>query len=250
MSTVGGLDEREQEIRERDRLPWLETVDDDFRDGASPVRIVLLVLLGLGLLAAAIYGFSRYQAGREGSGAGGPGGVIAAQEGDYKVKPDDPGGLKVAGEGASAIATSDGAGPGNAAIDLKAVPEAPVAGRKAADVAPKAASSKAVAPVPASGGRLAAAPAARGSRAAFPAAAGGSIVQLGSFPQESAANRAWEIASKRFSYLAPLGKSVQKAEVGGRTVYRLRVNAGSAGQAVTLCGKLKVAGEACFIPNE
>lgn len=249
MSTVDGLETREQEILERDRLPWLETVDDDFRDGRSPLRVVLLVLLGLGLVAAAIFGFSRYQAGRDSGGAG-SGGLIAAQEGDYKVKPDDPGGLKVAGEGASAIATSDGAGSGNAAIDLKAVPEAPIAGRKAGPVAPKAASSKAVAAIPASGGRLAAAPASRGSRAAFPGASGGAIVQLGSFPQEAAANRAWEIASRRFGYLAPLGKSVQKAEVGRRTVYRLRVNAGSAGQAMTLCGKLKVAGEACFIPNE
>ena len=61
---------------------------------------------------------------------------------------------------------------------------------------------------------------------------------------------AWGQASKRFTYLAPLGKSVQKAEVNGRTVYRLRVNAGSAGAATELCGKLKVAGEACFVAND
>lgn len=250
MSSVGGMDTRQQEILERDRLPWLETVDDDFRDGASPVRVVLLVLLGLGLVAAAIFGFSRYKAGRDADAGGAPGGVIAAPAGDYKIKPDNPGGLKIDGEGASAIATSDGAGPGNGAIDLKAVPEAPIAGRKAGRVRDETASRTAVASIPASGGRLAAAPVARGARAAFPQASGGAIVQLGSFPQESAANRAWEIASKRFAYLAPLGKSVQKAEVGGRTVYRLRINAGSAGQAVTLCGKLKVAGEACFIPSE
>ena len=47
----------------------------------------------------------------------------------YKIKPTDPGGLKVKGEGDSAVATSQGKS-GNAAIDLAAVPEAPVAGRR------------------------------------------------------------------------------------------------------------------------
>jgi hypothetical protein len=35
--------------------------------------------------------------------------------------------------------------------------------------------------------------------------------------------------------------------VGGRTVQRLRVNTGSNAQAREVCGKLKVAGEACFV---
>jgi hypothetical protein len=74
-------------------------------------------------------------------------------------------------------------------------------------------------------------------------------VQLGSFPSEAEANAAWAKASKRFTYLAPMGKSVQQAEVNGRTVFRLRVNAGSANQATELCGKLKVAGEGCFVAN-
>ena len=60
-------------------------------------------------------------------------------------------------------------------------------------------------------------------------------------------NTAWNQLSRRFAYLAPLGKSVQTAEVKGKTVYRLRVNAGSANQASDLCGKLKLAGENCFI---
>ena len=53
--------------------------------------------------------------------------------------------------------------------------------------------------------------------------------------------------AKRFAYIATLGKSVQTAEVGGRKVYRLRVNAGSANAAADVCGRLKVAGETCFV---
>ncbi|WP_447341537.1 SPOR domain-containing protein, partial [Mycobacterium tuberculosis] len=63
------------------------------------------------------------------------------------------------------------------------------------------------------------------------------------------ANAAWTTFSKRFSYLAPLGKSVQSVATGGRTLYRLRVNAGSANQAADICGRLRVAGESCFVAS-
>ncbi len=233
------------EMRDEDRLPWLETVDEDYDEGPSIFRVILLVLLGLAIIAAAIFGFYWY---KQHQRADGNGALIAAQEGDYKVKPDNPGGLKVEGEGDTAIATSDGAGGGNASIDLNATPETPVAGTRAAPAAnATAGASKAVVAIPASSGKLtavkpSAAPAAGAS-------AGGALVQLGSFPDEASANAAWDKAAKRFTYLAPLGKSVQLAEVNGRSVYRLRVNAGSANQATELCGKLKVAGEACFVAN-
>ena len=233
------------EVRDEDRLPWLETVDEDYDEGPSVFRLILIVLLGLAIIAAFIFGYYWYQ---KQQGANGNGALIAAQEGDYKVKPDDPGGMNVTGEGDTAIATSDGAGGGNASIDLNATPETPVEGTKAAPAAPATGgASKTVAAIPASGGKLTAT-----TPAAAPAAgasAGGALVQLGSFPDEGSANAAWAKAAKRFTYLAPLGKSVQKADVSGRTVYRLRVNAGSANQATELCGKLKVAGEACFVAN-
>ena len=235
------------EQRDEDRLPWLETVDDDYRNGPSILRIVLLAALGLMVIAAAVFAYYRYQETRGGDGNGE---LIAAQEGDYKVKPDDPGGLKVQGEGETAIATSDGSAPGNARINVEAVPEAPVAGTKAGNKASGTAGTpKAEVKVPVSGGRLTAAPTGPGRVPAPTGASRGALVQLGSFGSEADANAAWTRSSKRFAYLAPLGKSVQQAEVNGRSVYRLRVNAGSAGQASELCGKLKVAGEACFVAS-
>src|SRR3546814_7370803 len=68
-------------------------------------------------------------------------------------------------------------------------------------------------------------------RAAAGGSAGSALVQLGSFPTEGQAKTAWTRVSKRFAYLAPLGQSIEKATVNGNTVYRLRVNAGSADQA-------------------
>lgn len=239
MATAGDYD-----IRDEDRLPWLETVDEDYRDSPSIVRIGLFVLIGLGLIAAAIYGIYWYQ---HSNLVKGTGELIAAAEGNYKVKPDSPGGMKVEGEGDTAFATSEGKSDGNASIDLKAIPEAPMP--KTATARAKPAATTGPAMVPPSGGTLKApAPGAMPKAVESPpAAAGGAVVQLGSFPDDASANAAWAKASKRFSYLAPLGKSVQQATVGSKTVYRLRVNTGSATQANELCAKLRIAGEACFV---
>lgn len=245
----------EADVRDEDRLPWLETVDDDYSDGGSIMRTALFALLGLVALVAVIaivYWLNRP------SDDGGNGALIAAQPGPYKVKPDTPGGMKVEGEGDTAFATSEGKTAGNASIDLEATPELPIGfrpdkGQKAPTVAtvrvpeaPPVATGR----VPESAGKLTApAPMQMPALATTGAGSGGALVQLGSFPNEGAANAAWARASKRFAYLAPLGKSVQVATVNGATVYRLRVNAGSAGQATELCGKLKIAGEACFVPK-
>ncbi|MDO7842005.1 SPOR domain-containing protein [Sphingomonas immobilis] len=228
-----------------DRLPWLETADDDYREGPSTLTVVGIVIGLLAVVAAAIFGYQYFRAG---PGMDGNGAMIAAQEGDYKVKPNEPGGMKVEGEGDTAIATSNGTHNGNASINLKGVPEAPITGHKAAPATTEGAgASKAVVALPPSSGKLAA-------KTATPSIAsgtsGGALVQIGSFPTEAAANEAWGKISKRLIYLASLGKSVQAAQVNGHTTYRLRVNAGSAGQASELCGKMKVAGEACFVAKD
>ena len=234
----------EHDVRDEDRLPWLETVDETYSDDGSIMRTALIAFLGL--VAIAVIIAATYWLNRPGETTGN-GALIAAQEGDYKVKPDTPGGMKVEGEGDTAFATSEGKETGNASIDLKAVPELPIGfiPTKPAHPADVAAGK-----VPASGGKLTApAPIQMPAVATTAGSSGGALVQLGSFPNEAAANTAWARAAKRFAYLAPLGKSVQAAAVNGTTVYRLRVNAGSAGQASELCGKLKIAGEACFVPQ-
>ncbi|MDB5696728.1 MAG: sporulation protein, partial [Sphingomonas bacterium] len=123
-------------------------------------------------------------------------------------------------------------------------------GRRAAQPLPagSAGGRNAVAQVPASGGRLVADKPLAASRGVAPgAASGGSLVQLGAYPTEAVANAAWIGFTQRFAYLEPLGKSIQPVAAGGRTLYRLRVNAGGANQAADICGRLKVAGESCFV---
>ncbi|OYX49253.1 MAG: sporulation protein [Sphingomonas sp. 32-66-10] len=224
-----------------DRLPWLETVEDDYSEGPSVLRIILLVLVGLAIIAAAAFGWWWYQRTATGEGTGA---LINAQDGDYKVKPDEPGGMKVEGEGDTVFAASEGATT-NGSVDVLAVPETPVDGKAAPKASPTQVkgASRVVAPIPTGAVPKAAAP----TQAAPGPSAGSATIQLGSFPTEAEANAAWARLSKRFSYLAPLGKGIARADVNGKTFYRLRVNAGSNGQARELCGKLKAAGEGCFL---
>jgi len=231
-----------------DRLPWLETVEEDYREGPSLWRILLLIVLALAVVGAGAFGFWWYktQQGLNGNGA-----LIAAQEGDYKVKPDDDDGMKVEGEGGTVFPASEGADT-NANVNMGAQPEAPVNGTAAVKVAPVAAGGKnATVAVPASGGTLKAQ--APGVAPAAPVAASnagsGSLIQLGAFPDQGGAEAAWTRMSKRFAYLGPLGKSIEKGDKNGTIVFRLRVNAGSNGQARDICTKLKAAGENCYVAN-
>ena len=80
---------------------------------------------GWSLLAAVLGGIYWFKHRAPGPGNGD---LIAAQEGDYKVKPDDPGGMKVAGEGDAAVAASGGAAGGNGSIAVSNLPEAPITG--------------------------------------------------------------------------------------------------------------------------
>lgn len=236
-------------LQDEDRLPWLEAVDENADEEIiSTGKLIGFGIAALVALAVVIGGISllRTQPAPTGDGK-----LIAAQEGDYKVRPDTPGGMKVEGQGDSSFAASEGA-EANGKIDTNAAAETPVKGVKA--VAPKPgftgapAKPVATASVPASGGKLIAPPPAKPiTTAAAVAASDGSLVQLGAFGTEAKANEAWTTLAKRFGYLSSLPKSVVMAQVNGNQVYRLRANAG--GQASTICGKLKVAGENCLIVN-
>ena len=240
------MNARTGDYEEHDRLPWLETAEEDYPQDHSVARFMLLAVLALAVIGFVAVGYLWYQRSQgvsEGNGA-----LIKAPAGDYKVKPEEPGGMKAEGEGDSVFATSQGAAS-NSSINVGAVAEAPVQGTRATapgSTAPGTKTVKLTIPdattinpnAPATGARPA--PARPGS---------GSLLQLGAFPNEAGANTAWARLSKRFGYLASLGKSVERGEANGRVVWRLRVNAGSNPQARELCGRLKVAGENCFIAN-
>jgi cell division septation protein DedD len=264
---------------DEDRLPWLEPVEDEGGDeGVSAGRLVaglVVALVALGLIVGGVYWLKQRADGSAGS-KGDPT-LIAAQPGAYKVKPTEPGGMDVKGQGDSSYAASEGADP-DGKIDLSAIPEAPIARDtgKPAVAAPTPAPAAAPAPakpvevakatpapvavktvpVPAAKPAPVVAPKPEVAKAAPPKPApvkeekaaapssGGSQIQLGAFSSEAKANEAWKSLSGRFGYLGALSKSVVPVTSNGKTVYRLRA---SGGQGSAICSKLKIAGEACVV---
>ncbi|HEV2078840.1 MAG TPA: SPOR domain-containing protein [Allosphingosinicella sp.] len=209
---------------EEDSRPWLEPVEpEEEPSGPSLGRPIVLAILAILILGAVVAGYSWWS----GQGATeGDGELIPAPPGPYKVKPDDPGGMEIAGEGDTAFAASAGADP-KGRIDMSAVPEAPMV------AAPKAAPGKA-------------APGTAAAEKAAPAQAGDSSIQLGAFSSQAAAEAAWKALSGRFKYLEPLTHSIVPVQMGDRTLYRLRAGGPD---AAGICGRLQVAGEDCVTLN-
>ena len=199
-----------------DRLPWLETADGyEYDEGASPLKVAAMVLGGLALLAVIVGGIYWAQRNQSG-GATGNGELIAAQEGDYKVKPDEAGGKTFEGEGDSAFAASEGKKTGAT-----------------------------IAPAPKAGDAKTAAPATITSGAA---PAGAVMVQLGAFGDSAKADTAWAALSKRFGFLSGVNRRIAEASgEGGRKIFRLQAITANAAAAQQLCAKLKAAGENCLI---
>ena len=200
--------------RDEDSRPWLEPVEpEEEPSGRSFGKPILLAILAILVLGAAVGAYSWWS----GQGATeGDGELIPAPPGPYKIKPTDPGGMEIAGEGDTAFAASEGADP-RGRIDMSAVPEAPMV------APPKAAPGKAA-----------------------PAPAEGASIQLGAFSSEAAAAAAWKALSARFKYLEPLSHSIVPVTMGDKTLYRLRA---SGPDAPGICGRLQIAGEQCVTLN-
>lgn len=238
---------------DEDRLPWLEAVEDeDEEPGAGAGKLIVALIAGmiaLGLIVGGIFWLRDRTAGSSGDG-----GLIAAPEGDYKQRPETPGGMQVEGQGDVAYGASEGADI-NSAIDLTALPETPVTEPQApAAIEPvpmpipktKPGAVAAKTPVPARPVPAKPAPATVAAPVETTPSGSGTI-QLGAFSSEAKANAAWKSLSGRFSFLGGLSSSVTPVASGGGTLYRLRAGAG--GDAKGICAKLRVAGESCVALN-
>jgi cell division septation protein DedD len=70
-------------------------------------------------------------------------------------------------------------------------------------------------------------------------------VQIGAFSSQALADKGWSDATA----LAPgKGKSVEKVDKDGKTLFRTQVTGfASRAEAAAFCDKLKAAGKACFV---
>lgn len=208
------------DLDDEDRLPWLETADEytvDEDDGGRKIAMALIALL----LLAGVIGLVWWLTNSNSDGANGKGDLIAAQEGDYKVRPDDPQAKEFEGEGDASFAASEGKS-------------------QDAKLGKAEATEKAKRPGAAADGAAAAGDGANAS---------GAMVQLGAFSQQAQADAAWNGFAQRFASIKALPKKVVKGQVDGATVYRLNAVAGSAQKARDVCNGLKAAGENCLVVN-
>ncbi len=232
-------------LDDSERLPWLEPAEDEEEEVVSPLRIAGLVLLGLLLLGLIVGGGYWLRSGAP--SAPGDAKLIAAQGGDYKL-PANAAGKTFDGEGDASYAASEGV-ERDGRVDQSRAPEQPMADVSPGSIARErgavASSGKPASQV------TAAVKDETGARAPKVAAAtgasGGAMIQLGAFGSDAGAREVWKKLSGRFDYLAGLSSEVEKADVNGTTYYRLRAGAGSAADAATICGRLKVAGENCIV---
>mgnify|MGYP003575134788 CR=1 FL=1 len=214
-------------------LPWLEAVENEDGPRAISARKMLVGLI-LVLLAAAVVAGTMFWLGRQDPASGGMPILIKAEPGPYKVKPSDPGGLDVAGDSETAYSTSAGEDP-DATLDVRKLPK---------DMQPLPVETpQQESPPKPSPPKEKAAP-----DAAAPAAPAGPAIPLGAYASAGKAETAWKLLSGRFPQVAALNKLVVTANVGGKSVYRLRA-AGSAEQTKAACAALKAAGESCLPVN-
>lgn len=204
---------------EDERLPWLETGDEDFDEGGVDTgRIFGFVLLALIALAAFVGGIWWF--GNRGGDTEivADGSTIEAPPGPYKERPEDPGGKQFEGTGNLAPAVGEGKSTEGRLADN--APQPPVE-------APKASGS----PAP----------------SATPAATGGIGVQVGAYSSKADAEAGWQRLQSQTDKLTGVSHRVVQGQADIGTVFRLQAIAGDAAAASRLCAALKSDGVACQV---
>lgn len=203
---------------EEERLPWLESSDDDADDDdegselGSTLRLALMALIALGVIVGGIYWATHRNSDPT---LVADGSLVPADSRPYKEAPKDPGGKTFDGTGDTSFAVSEG----------KSKPA-----QMAASAAPKP-------PAPAPG-----------ASAAPAAASGGVGVQVGAFSSKDAAETGWtKLAGQANGALTGVSHRIIAGSADNGTIYRLQAVAADAAAASALCSKLKGAGISCQV---
>jgi cell division protein FtsN len=225
---------------DEESLPWLQEVEDEDAPRGISARTMLvgflIVLLVAGAVAATFFWLGRSNVGPSGAPE-----LIRAPATPYKVKPENPGGLDIAGESQTTFETSSGQDI-NSRLNLGAEgehvattpqPAQPEQKQPAASEAKQPPTAKPTAPEP--------------TPAPKPSGAAGSVIQLGAYKNTAQAERAWTALSTRFSVLSGLSKVIVPYSAGGSSGYRLRAAASSPDAAREACKAIQAGGESCFI---
>ena len=217
--------EQELALEDDDRLPWLESDEDDAPPAYDTGRLIglgLIMVVVLAVIVGAIWFVTHRGL------TGGPpadGSLIAAPAGPFKVRPNDPGGKVFPGTGDTSFAVGEGK---------------TVEGR----IAPNAGPPSPIA-------SLATTPAPSASPTASEASAGGlppgTAIQVGAYSSQADAEAGWRTLTRQTSLLAGVGYRVVAGHADIGRVYRLQAAGGDHAGAVQLCAKLTAEGIACQV---
>jgi hypothetical protein len=206
---------------EDERLPWLESGDEDDDEGEVDAgRIVGFVMFATLALIAMVGGIWWFGQRAPDAEMVADGSTIAAPAGPYKVRPSEPGGKTFEGTGNLAPAVGEGKTTEGRIADQGPRPsiDAPKPGQTAAASAAPAAAS-----------------------------AGGVPVQVGAYTSKEDAESGWQSLLSRTDKLAGVSHRVVQGTADMGTVYRLQAMAGNAASASALCRALNADGVDCQV---
>lgn len=202
-----------------DALPWLED-DDDYEDeGGFDARLIWVALIGLLVIAAVLLAGWWLTRDTPDPELAADGSTIAAPDGPYKERPEDPGGREVAGTGDTAFEVAEGQTRRGRLSDEGETPEPSIDVAQGADAGESEGADE----------------------------PGAVYVQIGAFTSRSDASEAWVNARSRYSVLSGLRHRIVEAEVNGATVYRLQAITGDRAAGDSTCRAIRNAGGDCYI---
>lgn len=222
----GSWDEEAEELDldDEEPLPWLESSDYEEEEGVDAGRIfgfVILMLLALGIVLGLWWYFTNRGVDPE---LAADGSTIAAEEGDYKERPEDPGGKEFAGTGDVAPAVGEGqTREGRIADGSNGSAATGGEGEAARPSVDRPSTSEAA-----------------GSTSA-------AVVQVAAIGDRSRAEEKWQELSRRSSALQGFKYRVEEARIDNGTVYRIQALAGSKAAADKLCRDLRADGVDCIV---
>lgn len=209
--------EREFAFADSDeRLPWLESDDDDLEqasvDTGRIASFLALALLVVVLIAGTLWFFLREKP----EALVADGSVIEAPDEPYRTRPENPGGRQVAGTGDTSFEVAEGK-------------------RVEGKIVEPAAPSPSIDREQAQGD-------------AAPAAPSGAIgVQVGAYLSREAAEAGWSTLSARLEPLQGRNHRVVEGMADAGKVFRLQALAGSLAEAQALCATIKSSGGDCQV---
>lgn len=204
----------ELDLDEDDRLPWLESADDDYdQEGVDGARVFGFVIAGLLALAALIYAIWWFSHRTPDPALVADGSTIAAPTEPYKEAPKKPGGKSFAGQGDTSYSVAQGK---DGQTKLAGGGEAP---KPSIDATTGQTTSN----------------------------TGGIGVQVGAYGSSEKAEQAWSALAGRSEALKGVSHRVVEGTADIGKVYRLQAVAGDGAAADALCAKLKAGGISCQV---